>query len=377
MDVSIPGDVNDPSVLQPCVVRLSIRSERRRKAGYEQQGVVEIDLADVADSGRLSRSFLVHESLLNCTLKVSVRMQLKSGDAMFRRQGVVSGHLPSSVASTPPIRLVPSTASSSTSLKSSIIASPMRATESTSSGPGSLLPVTILDASDSHRGTGRANSYALGDLEAAVSRNHCGNIVGHVSEAEHFATQSGRVLSESEHTVSSLRRAEMQLLAAAQAGNRGNALTVRSSVSEPFVDDSFGSRGGSWAAARDAAPATRAQSGLRSDGVAPNMSPPLSSLRSRSTTPLSPRSPSGSTSAAAVLDHLVPEAVQKDVYELVRLRRIRREVPKHIVDSRVPVAAVLDRILVKERSRSAAEQASAPRMPQALSSLAELSSRCI
>jgi hypothetical protein len=59
--------------------------------------------------------------------------------------------------------------------------------------------------------------------------------------------------------------------------------------------------------------------------------------------PLSPRSPR--VNAVEVLDFLVPEPEQDDVYELMRLLRIRPEVPSHVLASRVPVDMAIDMLL--------------------------------
>lgn len=81
-----PGDA-DALTLQKTVLQLQVRSERRSRIGvpsYNPEGVVEIDLADVAALGSLDKNFLVQESLLNATLHVSVRMRQISGDKVFR-----------------------------------------------------------------------------------------------------------------------------------------------------------------------------------------------------------------------------------------------------------------------------------------------------
>lgn len=86
-----PADA-DALTLQRTPLQLQLRSERRSRIGvpsYNPEGVVEIDLADVAAAGTLNKHFLVQESLLNATLHVSLRMRQISGDKVFRTRNTL------------------------------------------------------------------------------------------------------------------------------------------------------------------------------------------------------------------------------------------------------------------------------------------------
>lgn len=86
-DVAIPSDPSDPTVLMPSPLTLHLRSERRTRwvgTPYQAEGLVELDLSEVAAVGSLSKNYLVQKSLLNTTLKVSIRVLHQSGDKIFR-----------------------------------------------------------------------------------------------------------------------------------------------------------------------------------------------------------------------------------------------------------------------------------------------------
>ncbi|CAN8073295.1 unnamed protein product [Agarophyton chilense] len=85
--IPIHSDPADHTLLQPAQLLLQLRSERRARwvgAASSFEGTVTVDLAEVAAVGFLSRNYLVQGSLLNTTLKLSIRVTHKSGDKIFR-----------------------------------------------------------------------------------------------------------------------------------------------------------------------------------------------------------------------------------------------------------------------------------------------------
>lgn len=358
VDVTMPSDPTDSSVLQPCVLRLFVRSERRRKAGFEQQGLVEIDLTDVAETGRVSRSFLLSESPLNCTLKVSVRLHLKSGEAMFRSRATNAPektvHVPNETA---PRGVRPLTTNGSSSavvpgetdlhLMKAVRSDPPSVSRSSASSAGATSGAKFVDT---------APSYTMSDLEAVVAgRDRDGAFANNIPEVESklVSQRSGNEASFGNRRAAPPRRANISPLSLATLADESRART-----GVPTKSD-------------DANLPGLHQDGLRHDSLATTPSkldsalrcavspePPSASqtlLQSRAGPPLSPRSPSGSV-AAKVLDYLSPEAVQSSVYEEMRLQRIRNEVSPKIVETREPTVAVIGRILESlDASRSEAQ----------------------
>lgn len=85
--LSIPADPTDPTLLPRTPLTLQLRSERRARwtgMGYRHEGVVEVDLADIAASGGVDRNYLVQDSMLNTTLKLCITVTHVSGDKIFR-----------------------------------------------------------------------------------------------------------------------------------------------------------------------------------------------------------------------------------------------------------------------------------------------------
>lgn len=109
--VIIPAESADMAVLQPSPLMLELRSERKGRwaPSYHAEGRVDLDLSEVAAVGSISRNFLVQESLLNTTLKLTVRLTHQSGDKIFRTRTLPEGNNPGAsphastpTASTPP-----------------------------------------------------------------------------------------------------------------------------------------------------------------------------------------------------------------------------------------------------------------------------------
>lgn len=92
--IAIPADPADPTILQPAPLVLQLRSERRGRwlgtTSYQAEGTVEVDLSDAAAVGVVARNFLVQESLLNTTLKLTIRVTHQSGDKIFRTRALAA-----------------------------------------------------------------------------------------------------------------------------------------------------------------------------------------------------------------------------------------------------------------------------------------------
>lgn len=91
--ITVPSDPSDPALLLPTPLALQLRSERRARwlgaLTYDNEGVVQLDLSELASIGFISRNFLVQNSLLNTTLKLSIRITHQSGDKIFRTRAVL------------------------------------------------------------------------------------------------------------------------------------------------------------------------------------------------------------------------------------------------------------------------------------------------
>lgn len=96
--VTIPADTTDPTILQPSPLTLQLRSERRSRwlasPTFLPEGTVQLDISDVAALGFISRNFLVQDSLLNTTLKLSLRVTHQSGDKIFRTRQLAARSSP-------------------------------------------------------------------------------------------------------------------------------------------------------------------------------------------------------------------------------------------------------------------------------------------
>jgi len=107
---SDPTD-SDGKTLSKTPLQLQLRSEKKQRfrigvPSYNPEGVVELDLAEVAASGSLNRHILVQDSLLNATLHVSLNMRCIAGDKNFRvresHNSVVNGNnSPTTVQASP------------------------------------------------------------------------------------------------------------------------------------------------------------------------------------------------------------------------------------------------------------------------------------
>lgn len=72
------------NTLEPATVRFSIRQESASGKGYERLGIVTVDLTDwVAEAGPRSRRFLLQESKMNSTLKLTIGLQQVEGDTSW------------------------------------------------------------------------------------------------------------------------------------------------------------------------------------------------------------------------------------------------------------------------------------------------------
>lgn len=85
----IAADPADPDylTLQSTLLRLELRSERRSRIGipgYNTEGFIDIDLAEVAGQGTIERNMLVQQSLVNATLHFSLQMTQITGNKVFR-----------------------------------------------------------------------------------------------------------------------------------------------------------------------------------------------------------------------------------------------------------------------------------------------------
>ncbi|XP_078472278.1 early estrogen-induced gene 1 protein isoform X1 [Lampetra fluviatilis] len=83
-------------VLEPCVLRVSVRKETKGGKTYSKLGFADVNLAEFAGSGSTCRRFLLegydtkHTRQDNSTLKVTIGMHLLSGDPCFKTPPVAS-----------------------------------------------------------------------------------------------------------------------------------------------------------------------------------------------------------------------------------------------------------------------------------------------
>ncbi|KAL3871473.1 hypothetical protein ACJMK2_039469 [Sinanodonta woodiana] len=76
-------------ILEPCIFRVSVRREQKGGKAYQKLGFVDVNLAEFAGSGAVNRRFLLEgynskNRQDNSTLKVTICVQLMSGDPVFK-----------------------------------------------------------------------------------------------------------------------------------------------------------------------------------------------------------------------------------------------------------------------------------------------------
>ncbi|XP_037913773.1 uncharacterized protein LOC119653244 isoform X2 [Hermetia illucens] len=89
-------------VLDPCVLRISIRKEVKGGRSYNKLGFIDLNLAEFAGSGKTARRCLLEgydqrHRLDNSMLLVSIKMHMLSGDILFKAptSGLKSKQIPS------------------------------------------------------------------------------------------------------------------------------------------------------------------------------------------------------------------------------------------------------------------------------------------
>lgn len=116
--ITIPSELQDPTLLQPAPFDLQLRSERRNRwvstQTFDKEGRVQLDLSEIAAQGTVSRNYLVQDSLLNMTLRLTVRVTHQEGDKIFRTRTAGSRMSPST--SSLPFPSTPSMSRGSTGL---------------------------------------------------------------------------------------------------------------------------------------------------------------------------------------------------------------------------------------------------------------------
>lgn len=80
-------------ILETCLCRISVRKEVRGGRSYDKVGYVDVNLAEYAGAGKVTRQYILegyHDGkksrLDNCILKISANMTLTSGDPLFKPQ---------------------------------------------------------------------------------------------------------------------------------------------------------------------------------------------------------------------------------------------------------------------------------------------------
>jgi hypothetical protein len=72
------------NIVQSEILRLSVRQDLTGRDDFERMGIVEIDLAQFAGTREITTIFLLKESKVNSSLRVTVRMRLIAGDPVFK-----------------------------------------------------------------------------------------------------------------------------------------------------------------------------------------------------------------------------------------------------------------------------------------------------
>lgn len=377
--------------LAPFVMRLEVRSERLRKAGYRNEGAVEVDLSEVVAAGGFHRrSFLVHESLLNATLKVSMQIEdAGSGSEGEDEKGQRRGKGDGKKASLKKKKAMAKNLTKRDLARAS--AAIERRLSSDSSDPvmvGNAAALPVLKEMNgaphpnaavpkrSRRGERNAppvpdahmcppsSAHFRDDLSdrqvtplAAAYRLNSHSSLSSGSDADDAHRQIARASSLDSH---SLRTHPSNV---STSFHEDGALNMSSYAHPPRATSAL------------SVPTSSEARTLFHDSIPPPLRPPESPPRPgplysskagilySAAMLLSPtaQSPTGSKAIAAVMDYLVPDSAQDHVYEEVILRRIRDAVTPHIVSSRVETDDVISKLFTAARASSGS--ADFPPMP--------------
>lgn len=76
-------------VLEPCILRVSIRKESKGGRSFQKLGFCDLNLAEFAGSGTLTRRYLLEgydtrHRQDNSMLSVKIKMNMLSGDILFK-----------------------------------------------------------------------------------------------------------------------------------------------------------------------------------------------------------------------------------------------------------------------------------------------------
>lgn len=80
---------DDTNLLDSLVLRLSVRMNTTASAAHTRLGIVELDLAEYAGTAKTSRKCLLDKSDINSSLRITMYMEQKKGDPMFRSRAPV------------------------------------------------------------------------------------------------------------------------------------------------------------------------------------------------------------------------------------------------------------------------------------------------
>lgn len=84
-EASVTIFVNEKTnCLEHCFLDLKIISQKTINSQQEKLGKVEVDISEYALSPKCTRSYLLRDSLLNSTLKLTLEMIQESGDRFFK-----------------------------------------------------------------------------------------------------------------------------------------------------------------------------------------------------------------------------------------------------------------------------------------------------
>lgn len=412
--VRIPAEQTDTSILQPCLLRLLLRSEKRRRSGFDESGFIEIDLSETAvGSGRLSRSFLLNDSMLNSLLKVRVKITLRDGDMFFRSHSTTMATLPSSSpngSSTNPMASSSTMSSrglpmsSNPGIQYAIPPIPSAPTEAFAL-PAPALGTTPIPSSRSvpslsmqvpagdYPQTGFALDTSLPSTTTTSSPYDSLNVSPPGSAATPSSEPGYTTATTQKHATdlggspAALPQTSEAVLSFSTTATDGATLASKASLAHMPSNADSAAVDAALAAVDAFDPAVQQTSELappqytapvdahgrtlqRLNGMHPASSHDSNAMDRYGSTASNVdfgqsldgfgralTSYTGSRTrsivtvrhdAAAVLDNLVPEPAQPEVYEAIRMRRVREELPACVTQSRVDVDTAITELLERE-----------------------------
>lgn len=329
-DVVIPSETNDPTILRPSILQVQLRSERQGRwisTSFTPEGNVAMDLSEVAAVGILSRNHLVQDSMLNMTLKLTIRVTHHAGDRIFRIRTAPSSNRP-------PLPKDPSSSSPNLfddNIESDGIEEPSSSqAEAASSDLSKEIDSTLRDESGRAPRKVMCTSHSAPNIAASRAPDRvlppAGIAKGAIAASQFPALYRFRKVEEhSSNTTTAMD----------EVGERDTD-TVGDSSSTSLSINELPLFAGVQSVSGISSSSMPSSSGTTMTGISTGSNAGSNGRKDNST--------AHPTSEVLEGSFPIPEVVQKDVYEAMFQQKLRDTWPEAVVKSRVNAEAVVNMV---------------------------------